>query len=251
MRHLYRLAYPAQFLALAVTTIVFVLAVPPSPAHGQTTVTVPDRTFEGDLFQPAIGPRNFLTIDAPEVPAHKQLSLGLHFVYQRNAYEVFSQEGMPPNLLQTVHLIGTQYRSELHAAIGLLDRFQLGVALPFTYSLSGDDVDARTGLATGNRYSVSGLGDLRIEAKGQLKTVGDDDQFVLAALLGGTAPTGKSDSYLGNKGATGRGKLLAALQLGRLRLGGQVGLLLRQTTTTLDAKVGSQLLYGGGASSAS
>ena len=122
------------------------------------------------------------------------------------------------------------------------------MALPFTYSLSGDDVDARTGLATGNRYSVSGLGDLRIEAKGQLKTVGDDDQFVLAALLGGTAPTGKSDSYLGNKGATGRAKLLAALQLGRLRLGGQVGLLLRQTTTTLDAKVGSQLLYGGGAS---
>ncbi len=226
-----------------------ILVASSSPVSAQIVPTmVPPRTFEADLFQSAIGPRNFLSLDAPEVPGHKQLSFGLMFDYQRNAYDVYTTDGAG-KLLQTSHLIGSQYRSELQAAMGLLDRFQIGMSLPITFWLDGDDVSSATGLATGSRYSTAGLGDLRIEGKGQLKTVGEDDQFVLAGLVGMTAPTGKSDSYLGNRGpATARAKVLASLQLGRFRVGGQFGFLVRETTTTLGVPVGSQMLYGGAGS---
>jgi hypothetical protein len=208
-------------------------------------VATPDRRFEADLFQPAIGPRNFLTLDAPEAPANKRFTFGLIFDYQANAYQVRTMNGNSGAPLQTANLVESQYRTDLQVALGLLDRFQVGVSLPVTWLLTGDVVDSSMGLATGERLSETGLGDLRIEGKGQLGTFGDDDQLVLGGLLGASLPTGKSSSYLGNNGVTGRAKALASLQLGRFRIGGQLGVLLRESITTLDAKVGSQLLYGG------
>ncbi len=215
-----------------------------SQAQAQVAAMEPSRRFEADLFQPAIGPRNFLTVDAPEVPADKRLTFGLMFDYQANAYRVQSVNGNSGATLQTANLVATQYRTELQVALGLLDKFQLGVSLPVTWLLTGDKVDANMGLATGDRLSETGLGDLRIEGKGQLRTFGDDDQLVLGGLLGLSLPTGKSESYLGNHGVTGRAKGLASLQLGRFRIGGHLGVLLRESVTTLDAKVGNQLLYG-------
>ena len=238
MRYHYLLS---RLLAYCLLPSLFVV----SPARAQVAGGVPDRNFEADLFQPAIGPRNFLTLDAPDVPAHQRFTFGLIFDYQANAYRVRSIDGNSGAVLQTANLVANQYKTELQAAVGLLDRFQVGVSLPVTWLLNGDVVNATMGLATGERLSRTGLGDLRIEGKGQLKTFGDDDQLVLAGLLGASIPTGRSDSYLRNHGPTGRAKALASLQLGRFRLGAQVGVLLRQSVTTLDAQVGSQLLYGG------
>lgn len=221
------------------------LAASSNPARAQTAVAL-DKSFEGDLFGPAIGPRNFLTIDAPEVPAHKLLSFGLFFDYQTDPYKVYAMQTGQPRL--TTYLISSQFKSELQAAVGILDRFQVGVSLPITLTLSGQQIDPTMGVGNGLTLSTAGLGDLRIEAKGQLMTAGADDQFVLAALLGGTAPTGNSHAYLGNGGPTGRAKALASLQVGRFRLGGNLGLLLRPTATSLDATVGHQLLYGGAGS---
>ena len=212
--------YLARLLALFAGTLSLLAS---SGGRAQTTTTAApafNRSFDADLFQPAIGPRNFLSIDAPEVPNDKQLSFGLVFDFQRNPYKLVATDGNTGRALQTNYLIASQYRTELQAAIGLLDRFQIGLALPLTLSLKGDDIDPSTGLTNGGQFSSSGVGDPRIEAKGQLLTAGSDDQFVLAALLGGTVPIGKKDAYLGNKGATGRAKALATLQLGKVRLGG-------------------------------
>ncbi|MEO5767485.1 MAG: thrombospondin type 3 repeat-containing protein [Polyangia bacterium] len=206
-------------------------------------MATPDRRFEADLFQPAIGPRNFLTIDATEVPGHRLFSFGLIFDYQANAYRVQTVDANT-NRSYIANAVENQVKSELQVAMGLLDQFQLGLSMPLTLVINGNQVSNDTGLATTDRMSTAGLGDLRVEGKGQLKSFGDDDQLVLAALLGGTVPTAKSNSYLGNRGFTGRAKALASLQLGRFRLGGQLGVLLRESVTTLGAKVGSQLLYG-------
>ena len=239
MRHHYRLPL------LAVSLLGSLVA--RSPALAQIAEPTPDRRFEADLFQPAIGPRNFLTLDAPDVPAHQRFTFGLIFDYQANAYRVKSSDGNSGTTLQTANLVENQYKTEFQVAVGLLDRFQLGLSLPVTWRLTGDVVNSTMGLATGDNLAVTGLGDLRIEGKGQIASFGDDDQLVLAGLVGGSLPTGRADSYLRNHGVTGRAKALASLQLGQFRLGGQVGVLLRQSVTTLDAKVGSQLLYGGGA----
>ena len=236
--------------SLSSTLAILAAMAPATPAAAQTAQALPNRNFEADLFQPAIGPRNFLTLDAPEVPTHKQLSVGAFYDYQVDPYRI-SYTTLRANSIadeHVSHVVANQHKLELQGSIGLLDRFQVGVALPVTLVLNGEEVAAMGNNAAGSRFSATGLGDLRIEAKGVLTTFGEDDQLVLAGLLGGTAPTGKADAYLRNAGPTGRAKLLASLQLGRVRLGGQVGAVLRETVTTLDAKVGSQLLYGGAAS---
>lgn len=238
MRHYYRLPW------LALSLLVPFVALS-SSVEAQVASPPPDRRFEADLFQPAIGPRNFLTLDAPEVPGHKRLTFGLIFDYQANAYQVRSTDGNTNAVLQTANLIKSQYKTEVQVALGLLDQFQIGLALPVTWLLTGDVVDERMGLATGETLSKTGLGDLRIEGKGQLASFGPDDQLVVGGLLGVSLPTGASDAYLRNNGVTGRAKALATWQLGRFRLGGQVGALLRKSVTTLDANVGSQLMYGG------
>jgi OmpA-OmpF porin, OOP family len=204
------------------------------------------RSFDGDMFQPAIGPRNFLTLSSPDVPNHLQFALGLHLDFQRFPYKIAT--GRPGEATETKYPIRTQLKSELHLAIGLIDRLQVGVAVPVTLVMRGDGIDGASGLSTGSDLSTAGLGDLRVEVKGQILTAGQDDQFVLGGLIGGTIPTGKKDSYIGEKSATGRAEVLAALTVGRLRLGGEAGALLRKTTETFDAEVGNQLLYGVGAS---
>jgi len=212
------------------------------------TATAPARSFDGDLFQAAIGPRNFLTLDAPDVLAHKLFSVGLVFDFQRFPYKI--QTGRPNSMgaPQTQYPLSTELKSDLQLAIGLFDRVQVGVGVPVVLAMRGDGINGDSGLTSSDGLSTAGLGDIRVEVKGQLLTAGDDDQFALGAVLGGTAPTGKKDSYIGEKSVTGQAKLMAMFALGRVRLGGEAGVLLREKTQTFDATVGNQVLYGGGAS---
>ena len=242
-----KLLHPFALASCAAALLAF------SPGGGTRLARAQESTaksFDGDLFQSAIGPKNFLTLDSPEVLAHKRTSLGLVFDFQRHPYRLNATDQNTGNALPTSYPIRSQIRGELQAAVGLFDQFQLGIALPLTFAIRGDEIDPGTGLPLGggSQLSTSGIGDLRIEAKGQILSAGDDDQFILAGLIGGTAPTGDSNAYLGDKGPTGRARALASLQLDRLRLGAEAGVLLRESTVTLGARVGNQLLYGVGAS---
>ena len=50
-----------------------------------------DRTLDVQLFQPAIGPRNFVTVEGTSVAEHKRLSFGLFLNYQTHPYVVFTR----------------------------------------------------------------------------------------------------------------------------------------------------------------
>src|SRR5450432_4869922 len=50
-----------------------------------------DTSIDPQLFQPAIGPQNFLTVEGADVPEHKRLSFGLTLNYQQRPYTVFTQ----------------------------------------------------------------------------------------------------------------------------------------------------------------
>ena len=202
-----------------------------------------DRSVNVDLFEAAIGPKSFLSVDAPEVLDHKRTSYGLLFDYQRRPFALYTQDEMGKTL-STSYPVDNQVRAQLWGAIGLLDRFQIGLALPVSLYLSGQNVSTMTGESDGSTYSSAGLGDLRLEGKGQILTAGSDDQFVLGALLGLTAPTSGGSDFRGEDGFTGRLKALASLQLGRVRLGGNVGGILRKKSTVLSTPVGNQLVYG-------
>jgi OOP family OmpA-OmpF porin len=255
----------SRTLLTLTVTLVLLLNAGRRDAHAQTQAPVPtDNTIDTQLFEQAIGPHNFITVDAPDVARHKQLGFGLMLNYQLRPYVIYTQgtDGQGSTVIINAHVVEHQVTTELAASIALFSRVQLGLALPFTPILTGDAVDAM-GRPTGQTQNATGLGDLRVEAKAQLGTLGDDDQFTLGLLAGVSIPTAKlagasldvptangssgGPYYLGDKSFTGRIKALAGLEVGRLRGAANFGVLLRESSQSYAAVVGNQLLYGGAA----
>jgi hypothetical protein len=204
-----------------------------------------DTSIDAQLFQPAIGPNNFLTIESTTVADHKRSSFGLMLNYQRNPYTTFTVGGAP----MTTALVAHQLTSELDAAMGLFGRYQVGIGLPFTLYLKSDQVDVM-GMANGWTTRETGIGDIRIEGKALLATLGEDDQYTLGLSAGITLPTGHTGgrAYLGDATVTGRIKALAMAELGPARVAANVGILLRETSNSYATELGHQLLYGAAAS---
>jgi outer membrane protein OmpA-like peptidoglycan-associated protein len=219
------------------------MAVASRPAQAQL-VAPQSTTIDTQLWQPAIGPRNFLTVENTSVPEHKMLGFGLSLNYQRHAYILYTGGSQP----STSNLVSSQWTSELSAAMGLFGRYQAGIALPFTLYLSGDEVDAM-GLPRNYTLTESGIGDLRIEGKALVATLGEDEEYTVAVSGGLSLPTGKDASrpYLGDKSVTGRIKAIGAAELGKVRAAANLGILLRGTTTNFKTEYGHQLLYGAAA----
>jgi OOP family OmpA-OmpF porin len=215
-----------------------------APARAQL-VAPHDTTIETNIWQPSIGPRNFLTVDSTSVPEHKLLFVGLSLNYQRHPYIITASDG---SMNYATNIVDSQWTSELTAAMGLFGRYQAGLALPFTLYLAGDDVDAM-GLPNGGRLTESGIGNLRLEGKALIATLGEDDEYTIAVSAGLSLPTGKNDSrpFLSDKTVTGRLKAIAAADFGKVRAAANVGLLLRESSHYFATEVGHQLLYGAAA----
>jgi OmpA-OmpF porin, OOP family len=224
--------------AVALATL---LAAGSARATFQPTI---ESTVDAQLFQPAIGPRNFLTVDNTQVPEHKRLGFGLSVNYQRHPYVVYTQGATPG----TTNLIDYQWTSELQAALGLFGRYQVGISLPFTLYLAGDRIDGM-GMPANIRLTESGIGDLRLEGKALLATLGEEEEYTVAVVAGLSLPTGKSDDrpYLGDRSVTGRIKGIFAAELGPVRAAANLGLLFRGTTQSFKTEIGHQLLYGAAA----
>jgi hypothetical protein len=214
----------------------------PVPVPGPTASSV-----DVQLFQNALGPRPFLTIDSATVPAHKVFALGLMMNYQQSPFSLYNIDRGSLDET-TVDVIDKQLTGEIHGAIGLLDRLQIGVAIPVTMFLEGQQFNG-FGQATGEDYSGAGLGDIRVEVKGAITQTsfgpeGQDGEFFLAGVLGGTLPTGDDDKFLGDANFTGRARLVGEYRKNDVRLGGMLGLLFREPTTLFGAEVGQQFMYG-------
>jgi outer membrane protein OmpA-like peptidoglycan-associated protein len=203
-----------------------------------------ETTIDTQLFQPAIGPRNFLTVENTSIPEHKMLGFGLSLNYQRHPYTIYTSGSTPTS----TNVIDSQWTSELQASMGLFGRYQAGLALPFTLYLAGDEIDAM-GVPNNFRLTETGIGDMRLEGKALVATLGEDEEYTVAVSAGLSLPTGKSSSrpYLGDKNVTGRIKAIGAVDFGKVRAAANLGLLIRGTSQNFSAEVGSQLLYGAAA----
>jgi OOP family OmpA-OmpF porin len=232
-----RAATVPVFGPLLVTFLSLLLA----PSARAQMAAPQDTTLDVQLFQPAIGPRNFVTVEGTSVAEHKRFSFGLTLNYQTHPYVVFTKGATNGS----VNVVDSQTSAELSAAMGLFGRFQLGFALPWTVWLAGDEIDAM-GLPSNFRLTEHGIGDARIEGKMLVATLGDDDEYTVGISAGLSLPTGKSDSrpYLGDKMVTGRIKVLGGAELGKVRVGGNLGLLIRETSDAFATQLGPQILYG-------
>jgi OmpA-OmpF porin, OOP family len=200
-----------------------------------------DRSFEVQLWQTAIGPQPYFTLDAAEVPGHLQFSLGLSTSYQRNPFTLYTVQG-ENQMEASVEVVRDQVTSELAAAIGIADKLQLGFALPVAVFQDGEDF-TEMGVASGYNLSGASPGDLRLEAKYKVATFGASKEFALALAPGVTLPTGNARKFTGDRNVTGRFRALTELRLGQARAAAMLGVLLRQQSKNFAAEVGHQLMY--------
>jgi hypothetical protein len=227
----------ATFLPLLTTLLL-------SPGARAQSGVPRDTSIDAQLFQPAIGPQNFLTVEGAQVPDHKRLSFGLELNYQQRPFSAFTQ-GQSPG---TTHVIDNQVSTELQAAIGLFSRYQIGLAVPFTLFLDGDEVNGM-GMPANLHLRESGIGDPRLQFKAHIATLGPDDQYDLGVSAAITMPTGHAGSldYLGDKTVTGQIRAIGTADLGPVTVGANLGILIRETSHTFATELGPQLLYGAAA----
>jgi OmpA-OmpF porin, OOP family len=225
--------------------LALVLLAPARTARAQTSVAPQDTSIDPQLFQPAIGPQNFLTVEGADVPEHKRLSFGLTLNYQQRPYTIFTQT---PNGSGETHVVANQLTSEIDAAIGLFGRFQVGIGIPFTLYLDGDEVNAM-GMPANLHLVETGIGDIRLQGKAHLATLGSEDQYDVGLSAGLTLPTGHTQdrAYLGDKTVTGRIVAIGTIDFGPVRAGGNLGILIRETSNSFATDLGPQLLYGAAA----
>jgi OmpA-OmpF porin, OOP family len=225
--------------------LALVLLAPARTARAQTSVAPQDTSIDPQLFQPAIGPQNFLTVEGADVPEHKRLSFGLTLNYQQRPYTIFTQTS---NGSGETHVVANQLTSEIDAAIGLFGRFQVGIGIPFTLCLDGDEVNAM-GMPANLHLVETGIGDIRLQGKAHLATLGSEDQYDVGLSAGLTLPTGHTQdrAYLGDKTVTGRIVAIGTIDFGPVRAGGNLGILIRETSNSFATDLGPQLLYGAAA----
>jgi hypothetical protein len=218
-------------------------------AHAQTGGGIPpaprmDRSFDVQLFHPAVGSQSFVTLDSAEVLEHRLWHFALVTNYAHKTLSYTLQNLEAPNDPTTLVPVQNLAMAELVAGVGIRNRFEIGAALPLALTWRGDGFDSY-GAGTGGRPTAFALGDVRVEAKAELLGFGRDRAFLLSLSAGGTLPTGDDTAFLGEKNLTGRARLLLEYQRGEwLRALLMAGGWLREKSQFLGTPQGSAVLYG-------
>jgi OmpA-OmpF porin, OOP family len=234
------LASGLGFLSLVSLASAFV-GVAYAPAAWAQAVPA-DRSFDVQLWQAALGPRPYFTLDSAKVPGHMQFALTLATSYQRNPFTLETIQGTT-RVEEDVEVVRDQVTTELGMAMGLIDKLQVGLAIPFVVYQKGDDFTG-TGVPTGDALSGASLGDIRLEAKYEVASFGPSQEFAFAVIPALTVPTGNDDKFTGDKSVTGRFKALTEMRIDPVRAAAMLGVLFRQKSQNFAAEVGQQLLYG-------
>ena len=151
-------------------------------AFAQSATTV---TGGGDLqrFQPATTPYAGFAASAGDLLAPGDYALGAHLDYARNPL-VYFRDGV-----RVASSVKNNTTLQLHLALGLFERFELGIALPFVLQQNGND-PRFFGLPS------QAVGDLRISPRIQLFSIPEAGFFVTASPTI-TVPVSRTDALVG------------------------------------------------------
>ncbi len=204
-----------------------------------------DRSFDVQLFHPAVGSQSFITLDSAEVLEHRLWHFALVTNYQREPLSYTLRSLDEPTSPVTKVAVQNLAMAELVSAVGIRNRFELGAALPLALSWGGNAFDNYGRGTPGSAATVAGVGDLRVEGKAEVVGFGRDRAFLLSLSAGGTLPTGDETAFLGEKTFTGRARALLEYQRGEwLRAVAMAGGLLREKSQFMGTPEGPALLYG-------
>jgi OOP family OmpA-OmpF porin len=205
-----------------------------------------DPNVDVQLFEYAVGPKTFASVDDAHLAAAKQLAFDFMVTFLTNPVTIYNVSDDETQIEGTrTDVVKSMLAGEVSGAYGLNDKLQLGVTLPIIFSENGDGIDVMTA-GKGSGLQVSGTGDLRGEVKAKLW---ENETMGLAGSAGLTLPTsfgsGGGD-YLGDNLPTLRAR--AAWQWtgmeGKLSAGANAGFILRKPRTIYASTIGQQLTFG-------
>ncbi len=230
-------------LLLALACVARVAAAQPSLAS--------EATFSPQLFHPAPGPTEFMTIEAARPLLHLQVAAGVSFDYARNplailTYSSRTQDPYGVKVFAQAHAIS----GEAWVALGLFDRAQLALSLPALLYGSGQSFDGDQPPPDGVHVrppSGAALGDPRLHLKVRLYGKPRGFQVALSHWL--SAPLGTANRFGGEPhwtGFAGEPRLLLEwIGSGRIRAGLSVGFHWRaRPSTYYSAGANQAITYG-------
>ncbi|MCA9513541.1 MAG: OmpA family protein [Myxococcales bacterium] len=200
-------------------------------------------SFDHDLFDPLPSPsRNLLGVATSDVLPHLALEAGLLAHYADDAITVVDAADRGAVVRRA---IDSALTLDVSLALGLFDRFSLGVALPLTLTQSGSDLTlfGRPG------ESVSGfaLGDLRVVPTGVVLAPADTGGLGVALAVPVYIPTGDADSFRTDEAVRVAPTLVVDFATDAFRLAANVGYMIRPERTAANYVSDDQLRWGVGA----
>ncbi len=201
----------------------------PSAASAQRT-----DGFRVDRFEMAPTVEDGLVIQDPGVLAHKVWSVSATLGFTNTILRVVptadSDEG--------IDVVGSRLSAYLDFAIGIRDRFELNVSMPFSVVQ-----DTESGMAAGYTLEDAGtsaIGDGRIGGSVRLYGRRTGPQLGLAATV--SLPIGSERSFMGDGGVGGELQAMASLLKPRYRIIFNGGVRLRPEADYVSSDQGTELI---------
>lgn len=174
-----------------------------------------------------------LDVEWAEVPPHLAFDISLWLGGSDDPLEI-RQNGEP-----IARLVDHRIGGALLLGVGLFEWIQLGVAVPYILSQSGDE-QVEGVMGTLPSLSSVGIGDIRIIPK--IRLLRQQDQGISIALMPGVVlPTSGGDDYFGSNRVSFEPELLIGRRFGPFRLGGNVGYRFRNSADFLNLEVGDEV----------
>lgn len=223
-------------------------------AHAQTT-DAKEGEFSVQRFEPAPGPRNFVTVEGARTAGQMAWSAGLFVNYGFKPFVVRSCQSETdcdsPNAVRSddIAVVRDLITADLLGSFTPVEWVQIGLRLPLTF-VNGDGINTSTGQVAEDGLSGFGLGDPYVE--GKFRLFGDaDSPLALAIAPFVYAPVGHAmaeDKYIGYSSVTPGARGIADFRLDKLRLGANLAYLWREKATLGSTTLGQEFRYGVAAS---
>lgn len=247
--------------AALVTALLLVCA----DGWAQTQTFLKDSFVPVQLFNPAPGPLNFLSVESPEIGDDMKPSVGVMFIYEHRPFVLIECDAadncgddLQVSQTKTINIVENLATIDVLAGFSFLERFQAGIGVPVVLWQRGDNAYIQT-MPNGDEqllidaadpgYKVTAVGDVRVHLKARI--IGNElqDGPVLSAAVIPTLPLKKwfkfGEGYTGEKNVTVTApKILFGYRFGPLRSSVNVGLLLRGKSKILSSEVGHAISYG-------
>jgi OmpA-OmpF porin, OOP family len=195
---------------------------------------------DAQLFLPATDPSRFVQIYDTRNLEPGRFTLGLYGNYAENPIQL-RLEGIDEDAGDVVKRV---WGANLLAAIGVTERFQLGIDIPYVHTKVAPLLDGATPLDDDGAT----LGDIRVEGKLTLIPRPVGEGFGLSIVPRFVAPTGDLDKFAGTGEIGGGGLVVADARYRKINFALNVGGLIRDGFGAADDddKLDDQLLYGAG-----